>query len=333
MIRRILSYIVTTSLVVLSIIVAGCGTEAASTTTEQKTNDAIVNIATTPSSTWLPLYVAKQNGWIEEALKDKGITVHWTEFPTGPAMMESFAAGQQDFGTVGDAFVSAIASGQKETIVATATSGLALAILVPPNSPIKTPSDLKGKKIGTIIGGSPHHLLKYVFQPIGLTLNDVQLVNITPGDAATVLTSGNVDAVAVWEPHVTKLEKDGIAKPIITGEDVNFHGVSEIFARNEYLKAHPEVVKIILQQYQRGVEELAAHPEKYADLLSKPFGVDKDVLLSVSKKYTFLEPTNDANIAELQDTVSFFKSIGAIQNEVQIKDYVDNSLINDVLKK
>lgn len=73
-------------------LLAACGTEKATNTAG--TGDAkTVRIAIQPSTEWLPLWYAKDTGELETALKEKGITVKWTEFESGPPMNESLAEG------------------------------------------------------------------------------------------------------------------------------------------------------------------------------------------------------------------------------------------------
>ena len=67
---------------------------------------------------------AREKGWIDEAMKGIGVDVKWTDFESGPPMNESFAAGQQDIGVIGDVpSVSAIAAGQKNVFIAAAEGG------------------------------------------------------------------------------------------------------------------------------------------------------------------------------------------------------------------
>lgn len=48
-------------------------------------------------------------------------------------------------------------------------------------------------------------MLYSILEKNGMTLNDVQIVNLTAGDAETALLQKQVDAVAFWEPNVTFL--------------------------------------------------------------------------------------------------------------------------------
>lgn len=332
--RQIITLALGAALIAATAILAGCGGEAAG---QDKTINSdgkkVVRIAVQPSSAFIPLYVARTNGWIEEALKKENVEVQWTDFEAGPPMNESFSAGQQDIGVIGDIpAVSAVAAGQDNVYIADINGGPAYAVLVKPDSPIKSVADLKGKKVGTVVGSTSQNLLEKLLKQSGLTIKDVELVNITAGDAQTVLTNGNVDAVSIWEPTVTRLEANKTARILADGSNVGFKGVNVIFARNQFIKDYPEIAKIVLEQYVRGVNEWKANPEKYAPALQQYFKLEPDLIVATSKKYDYKSVFAPEDAAALEDTAAFLKSIDAIHNDVDIKGHISDDLIKQVLK-
>ena len=51
-----------------------------------------VHIAIQPSAAFIPLYVAREKGYIEEALAEYGVEVVWNDFESGPPMNEARGA-------------------------------------------------------------------------------------------------------------------------------------------------------------------------------------------------------------------------------------------------
>lgn len=76
------------------------------------------------------------------------------------------------------------------TLVATPLN----ALVVLDDGPIKSIADLKGRKIGFSVGGFEDALLSAMLRPAGLTLDDVELVNVNWSLSPSIL-SGQVDAV------------------------------------------------------------------------------------------------------------------------------------------
>ena len=62
-----------------------------------------IRIATQPIPHYAPIFVAKKKGWLDEELAKAGAPeTKWASFAAGPPINESFAAGQQDIGFLGD---------------------------------------------------------------------------------------------------------------------------------------------------------------------------------------------------------------------------------------
>src|SRR5688572_13038375 len=94
------------------------------------------------------LILLKSKGSLDKKLEPLGYKVTWTEFPSGPPLLEALNVGAIDFGNAGEAPpIFGQAAGAPFFYVAhepPAPKGEA--ILVPKDSPIKTVADLKGKK-------------------------------------------------------------------------------------------------------------------------------------------------------------------------------------------
>uniref|UniRef100_UPI0013CF8C69 PhnD/SsuA/transferrin family substrate-binding protein n=1 Tax=Morganella morganii TaxID=582 RepID=UPI0013CF8C69 len=75
----------------------------------------------------------------------------WSEFPAAAPLLEALNAGANDVGGCGDApFTFAAAAGVPvRAFLAFRNRQDGLAILVAPDSPIRTVADLKGKRIAT----------------------------------------------------------------------------------------------------------------------------------------------------------------------------------------
>ena len=138
----------------------------------------VVNIAIQPSAAFVPLYYAKESGWIEDALSEYGVEVVWNEFESGPPMNESLASGSSDIGVVGDVpIVSAVAAGQDNVLIAlTCDAPLSYNLLVSPDSDIESVADLKGKKVATVVGSTAHNLVNKLLGTADLTMQDIELI-------------------------------------------------------------------------------------------------------------------------------------------------------------
>lgn len=310
-------------------LVTGCGTSKESGAKVQSGITAKeIRVATQPIPHFAPIFVAKQKGWLEEDLKKVGVTIKWTSFNAGPPMNESFAAGQQDIGFMGDSpAIIAKAAGQNTRIVGLSTVGpKGLALVVAKESTLNSAKDLKGKKIGVVKGSYAHHLLFLVLKNNGLTTDDIQIVNLTLADIGTVLAKGDIDAGAIWEPLITKLDDKGEARVLIDGTGIK-KGILVIGATDDFATKNPELVKIFLKAYQRGNEFIKANPQEAANLIVDDVKLSPEQLAKVLVKFDFNPSLNANDIEELKASEEFMRNVGITKTKVDVDAFVDTGYL------
>ena len=122
--------------------------------------------------------------------------VAWSDFTSGPPILQAMAAGSVDVGGVGNAPpVFAAAGDDKIAIVgALQANPKGSALLVPKGSSIHSVAQLKGKRIAVAQGSSADYHLLTVLNKAGISVHDVTLVYLQPAAGLAALTSGHVDA-------------------------------------------------------------------------------------------------------------------------------------------
>src|SRR3979411_246745 len=145
---------------------------------------------------WVAMQVAIDKGWIKEAGLD--LTFQWFDYS---ASMDAFSAGKLDGNlmTNGDTLVTGAGGGKGIMIMLTDYSNGNDMIIAKPG--IKSLKDLKGKKIGLEVGVVEHLMLLHALKKIGLAESDVTIVNTPTNQTPQVFASGQVDAIAAWQPN------------------------------------------------------------------------------------------------------------------------------------
>ena len=284
---------------------------------------AEVRIATQPAPLYAPIFVAKQKHWLEDELGKKGVTVKWSSFVAGPPENESFAAGLQDIGVMGDtpAIIARSAGVNTRIVGITAVGPKALAIAVPANSPLKNPADLKGKKVAVTKGSYAHHLLHVVLKNAGLKATDIKIIHLSPADLVSAFGRGDVDAASTWEPYLSKLEEAG-GRVLVDGTGIK-KGELVFIAIDDYAKKNAWVVEAILKAYKRGEEYLKANPKQGAELISPEVKLTPEQLAKVLPKFDFNPVIRPDHVEELKKTEEFLRENGLIQKAVDIDAFVD----------
>lgn len=310
---------------VLMLVASGCASkpEKSSTPTAQSKENALpaksVRIGTVPLPFYSHMWIAQQKGFLAEELKKVGFVPVWKPINLGPVVSEAFAAGEIDMGVMGDfpAFVGR-SSGIRYTVVAASDIAPAQALLAGPKSNIKRVADLKGKKVATTKNTSGHELLAVLLEKEGLTLQDVQFVNMSMADLGPALLAGDIDAGVVWEPSVTRLEESG-AKVIQDGRDCPNYAV--LLAGDAFLKDNPAVIDAVNKAYARGAEYLRAHPEECLKLLSAEFKIAAPQLQKMIAKYQPV-PLDEKFVQNMSGQAAFLRSHNIIKNAVDMNSFI-----------
>src|SRR5450755_4358779 len=165
------------------------------------------------------LVLLKSKGTLEDKLKAAGYSVVWTEFPSGPPLLEALNVGAIDFGNAGETPpIFAQAAGAPLVYLAydpPAPQGEA--ILVPKDSTLNSVADLKGKKVALNKGSNVHYLLVKALEKAGLKYTDIQPVFLAPADALAAFTRGSVDAWVIWDPYEAAAEASTGARILADG--------------------------------------------------------------------------------------------------------------------
>ena len=73
---------------------------------------------------------------------------------------------------------------------------------------IKEPSDLIGEQIAILEGGLSQIMVAIWLEQNGISVDDVQMVNLIAGDAAAAMTSGKIAAAELWDPFGAQVLAD-----------------------------------------------------------------------------------------------------------------------------
>ena len=282
----------------------------------------------------MTLNIGDQKGTGAEAvLKAAGLLstlpfhVNWSDFSSGPPMLEAMASGSVDIGGVGDAPpVFAAAGGEAVEIVGArqVPGGDQDAVLVPKGSPITSIAQLKGKKIAFGKGSSANYQLLTVLTKAGLTVKDVSLVNLQPANALAAFTSGAVDAWDIWPPYVQQVAAEDGAKILAVG--ANYGSPYSFEVASKAAVANPQkaaAIEVYLKTLNDAYRWASAHPSSWGSAWGAATGLPVAITTVAAKvDYTVPVPVTSAVTSSEQNLVSQFYASGLIPASINMSNYI-----------
>jgi len=257
----------------ITVFIASCNKAKGETAASGKPIE--IRIAIT---TYTEPILAQEKGFFEEELKQNNATVKLSTFQSGPPMIEALAAKGLDFAVFGDQpAIQAIASGIPIKIISGICDAVeSFGLIARVDSGIKEVKDIKGHKIAAPAGTTAHQLLLIMLEKNGLTLNDIEYVNLAIGSITPSLIAGDIKgAVAYGITFSDPPVDEGIVK--INSGDGYKRNVNVIAARNEFLENHPDASVAVLRALQKAAKWRVDNYNETLDIVSDFLGNDKEV--------------------------------------------------------
>ncbi|MFI6319589.1 ABC transporter substrate-binding protein [Nonomuraea sp. NPDC050556] len=223
------------ALLVLALALTACGSGGSTATGNDKgLEKTTLTVGVVPVPSAASLFIAEQKGFF----KEEGLTVKTEIIQAPQAVMPKILNGSMDAFVT--SYVSLLSIQDQGTVklklfqhVQTGAPGIA-SVVVPKDSPIKTPADLKGKTIAVnVLKALGQTVTNAHLQEAGLTPDDAKYVAIPFADQLTALSSKKVDAAWLVEPFLSAAKAQGAVEVIDTtsgptaGIPIDAWGVSE----------------------------------------------------------------------------------------------------------
>lgn len=249
----------------LATTVAGCGGASSSSTANGK---PVLNMGVFPALR--PLELVRS----QHLLEDMGYQVKWNDFIQGaPAEASAMASGSIDFAegdTSGLEQIAAKSPGLLWYVANGATNYVS--VLAKKGSGLTSLDALRGKKVGGVVPNiAPTAVLQMGLAKAGLTLADVQGINVVGPSQPAAMQNNAFDAVTSYVPYSSQMLTDGSAELITTASDI--YGSTwlggGLAVRPEFAKKNEQAVVDVIKAMVQADNILRNKPEEAYSALAK----------------------------------------------------------------
>lgn len=283
-----------------------------------------------------------KNGPIRQALG--GTTVKTSVFNAGPAEIEALNAGSIDIGWIGpspsiNGYVKS--SGKNLKIISGSASG-GVKLVVNPKK-IKSLADVKGKKIATPQLGNTQDVafLNWIADQgwkVDATTGkgDVSVVRTDNKITPDAYKTGSIDGAWVPEPTASKLVAEG-AKVLLDESSLWDGGkfvITNVIVSQSFLKAHPDVVKAVLQGSVNTNVWINANSDKAKAIANQELATLSGKALKdevIDPAWKSISFTDDPLASTLQTEADHAVKAGLLEKP-DLSGIYDLSILNSILK-
>ena len=237
--------------------------------------------------------------------------------------------------SAGDVLVAAALRGGDTVMVASVVNkGLQRLVSKPE---IKTPADLKGKRVGvTRIGAVSHSVLLMMLQRWKMNVNDVQVLQL--GSSPNMLASldkGGVDAAVLTIPSMFVAEDRGYRVLLDMADTDIYYLHTMVATTRQYIKANRDKVLRFLRGYVEGIAFVKHNKKESLDVVRKKLrlgpeqerNLERSLDLLVAKYY---ESIPYPSLRGVETVLGFIEKDNPKAKTVDPKSFVEDSLLREI---
>ena len=281
-------------IVVIAISVGGCSQQP-----EEYTGPVDkLTLAAYAGDTGALVYIAQEQGYFV----DNGLDVIIKDYEAGKLAADALLAGEADICTsAGFVLVSNSFEHDDLRILGTVASAETVELVTRKDSGINQPSDLKGKKIGVTKKSTGEFFLGTFLIFNGLSVRDVEVVDLTPSEIVDAVANGEIDAGFTWEPNIfevkSRLGANAISWPGQSGQHFYFI----LITKEKFIEENPQVIERFCQALIQAEEFMKENGAEAREFIRNKFDYESSYVDYIWPKNDFLVVLPQALIVAMED--------------------------------
>ncbi len=193
--------------------------------------------------------------------------------------------------------------------------------------------DLAGRKVGTPVGGTADEYLGVALKKKGLSREQVNILNVPPGNLVSALQGGGVDAIAGWEPFGSLIQAKLPDAVLVARGGGHIGYYINMAVRNDVIEKNPELVERYVIGMAEADQYTRQHPDEAAEIATRWIpGLDVAVAKLAIRHMTFDPRITSHTIAAWDENVKILMEQKKMKSAVPWQQGVEARFIEKVMK-
>jgi len=300
-------------LLMLAIGVSACGEGGGNGQLEE------ITLAVYEGSDSALVYIAQEQGFFA----DNGVNLALKEYESGKAGGDVVVAGEADIATSADfVFVSNSLEMDDLRILGTVAESQTSELVARRDRGISTPADLAGKKIGVTRKSVGEFYLGTFLTFNGLSIADVEVVDLNPSDIVGGISTGEIDAGLTWNPNPYNMKQalgdNAVSWPGQSGQPYYF----VLLASEGFVNERPLAVERFLKALVQAEEFLNRNNEEAKEIVRQAFDYEASYLDSIWPSHDFVVSIPQAMLVVLEDQARWRIENG-LTHQTSVPNFLD----------
>lgn len=291
----------------------GCGGNSSAEAAPEKMTFTYV---TSPLN--VPSIIDQEKGFFAETLGELGTAVDYVEITSGADQTQALASGDvQVLYAVGATSVILSAANGADIKVLNLYSRSPKAFCMYANEEsLSSPEALRGKTIAGPAGTNLHELLVSYLATAGMTIDDVNYVNMSIPESKAALDGGSVDVALLAGAAAYQAKQQGCYL-VADGEGL-INAIIAVAVTDGFYQANPAVMEKLAEAQEKILTFLNENEAEALQLAAAELDLDEAAVAEMYQYYDFSTEITDADKAGFQSTADFMYESGMIEEPLDV---------------
>ena len=279
-----------------------------------------LHVGTTTNEVNLLILIAQDRGYFA----GNGLDVTRTTYPSGVAGLAGLLDHEVELVTGSEfAFVDHVLQDAGVCALAVIDRSAIEYLVCRGDRGIESVADLKGKTVGVPLGSRPEFALHRFLYLEGIDVADVRLVDVPVDRSAEALTSGEVDAIAAWQPYTTQASEWLEGQVVSWSVQEDQPSYTLLMSRSGWAADNRDVSVRFLTSLLRAEEYVAANPEDAIAFMHDMWDYDEAYVESIWPEHSFSVLLDQALVVAMEDQARWIMSHDQAGKR-QMPDFLDS---------
>jgi NitT/TauT family transport system substrate-binding protein/sulfonate transport system substrate-binding protein len=203
------------------------------------------------------------------------------------------------------------------------------------DSGVSSVEELKGKKVGLHIGSGSEIYMNGLLADAGVDRGEVEYVHVPANNTLAAITTGDVDAIAVWEPWIANAVANAGATRVMKGGCSGCYETGITITTDDILENRRDELKRYLAAFAEAQQWVRNNKDEAADIGARWLpGTDRDVIRAVLEDAPLDMRLSKHVYSGLDEkTIATLLAQDKIKREVAAADIVAPDLVVELQKE
>lgn len=266
----------------------------------------------------VPTIIERNQNIFAEDFGKMGISVEYAEINSGADQTQALASGDvQVLYAVGatSVILSAANGADIKVLNMYSRSPKAFSMYAKDDS-LTSPESLKGKTVAGPAGTNLHELLAAYLATGGMTIQDVNYVNMSIPDAKAGLDGGSVDVALIAGATAYQAQQQGYHM-VADGEGL-IKAIIAVAVREDFYNENRDVIDRLMADQEKIAAFMRDNQEETLMIVAQELDLDEQAVKDMYACYDFSLDVSDEDRAGFQKTADFMLEAGMIEEPLDV---------------